>query len=128
MGAHLLNHLQGPAWSVTYWRHGGEEVDFVVSHGTETWAIEVKSGRHDKPTGLAAFRKRYPASKVLLVGGYGDSAGGFRESTGTGVVPSIGIATGIAICRPGRLVMAAGATLLVHVSGRGEEVIIREWY
>lgn len=71
VGAHLLNHLHGPAWSVSYWRHGGEEVDFVVSHGNETWAIEVKSGRHDKPTGLAAFRKRYPVSKVLLVGDAG---------------------------------------------------------
>ncbi len=71
VGAHLLNHLQGPPWSVTYWRHAREEVDFVVSHGTESWAVEVKSGRHDKPAGLTAFRKRYPKAKVWLVGDTG---------------------------------------------------------
>lgn len=71
VGAHLLNHLQGPAWSVTYWRDAGEEVDFVVSHGAQTWAVEVKSGRGDKASGLAAFRQRYPKAKVWLVGDTG---------------------------------------------------------
>jgi predicted AAA+ superfamily ATPase len=73
VGAHLLNYLPFPAWSVTYWRHAKEEVDFVVSRGAETWAIEVKSGRYDKPAGLAAFRKRYPRSKVWLIGDSGIS-------------------------------------------------------
>ncbi len=68
VGAHLLNELQGPAWTVSYWRQGGEEVDYVVSHGTQCWAIEVKSGRAGKASGLARFRNRYPRSKAWLLG------------------------------------------------------------
>jgi hypothetical protein len=71
VGAHLLNHLQGPAWSITYWRHGREEVDFVVSHGQRTWAIEVKSGRYNKTGGLTSFRKCYPRADVWLIGDTG---------------------------------------------------------
>ena len=68
VGAHLLNHLQGPQWSLGYWRDAGEEVDFVVSHGAHTSAIEVKSGRSGKTGGMGAFRRRYPKAKVWLVG------------------------------------------------------------
>ena len=68
VGAHLLNGLQGPDWSITYWRDGDEEVDFVVAHGTHVWALEVKSGRPGKASGIRAFRKRYPKAKVWLLG------------------------------------------------------------
>jgi len=68
VGAHLLNHLQGPQWSLGYWRDAGEEVDFVVSHGAHTSAIEVKSGRSGKTSGMGAFRRRYPKAKLWLVG------------------------------------------------------------
>ena len=68
VGAHLLNGLQGPAWSVTYWRDGAAEVDFVVSHGAEDWAVEVKSGRGGKVSGMLAFRQRYSKAKAWLVG------------------------------------------------------------
>ena len=68
VGAHLLNGLQGPDWSVTYWRDGDAEVDFVVAHGTRIWALEVKSGRPGKTYGIQAFRKRYPTAKVWLIG------------------------------------------------------------
>ena len=60
VGAHLLNGLHGSAWAVTYGRDAIEEVDFVVSQGKQDWALEVKSGRGDKVSGLVAFRKRYP--------------------------------------------------------------------
>lgn len=68
VGAHLLNNLHGPAWSVTYWRDGTKEVDFVVSHGAHDWALEVKSGRGDKVSGLTAFRQRYPGARAWLIG------------------------------------------------------------
>jgi uncharacterized protein len=68
VGAHLLNHLQGPSWSVTYWRDGHAELDFVVSHGAKTWAVEVKSGRGHKASGLTAFRQRYPKAQPWLIG------------------------------------------------------------
>ena len=71
VGAHLLNGLHGSAWGVTCWRDATEEVDFVVSQGTQDWAIEVKSGRGDKVSGMVAFRHRYPKAKAWLVGATG---------------------------------------------------------
>jgi predicted AAA+ superfamily ATPase len=71
VGAHLLCGLPPTEFGVTYWRDGPEEVDFVVSHGKRVWAIEVKSGRPGRLSGLAAFRKRYPKAQALLVGGEG---------------------------------------------------------
>lgn len=68
VGAHLLNGLQGPDWSITYWRDGDQEVDYVIAHGTQVWAIEVKSGRPGKLSGIAAFRKRYPKANVWVIG------------------------------------------------------------
>jgi len=68
VGAHLLNGLHGPQWSVAYWRATGDEVDFVVSRGARSWALEVKSGRGGKPAGLAAFRERYPKARSWIVG------------------------------------------------------------
>lgn len=68
VGAHLLNSLPGPGWNVTYWRDGPEEVDYVVSHGAQDWALEVKSGRGGKVSGLTAFRKRCPRAQAWLVG------------------------------------------------------------
>ena len=56
---------------MTYWRDAVEEVDFVVSQGTQDWAIEVKSGREGKVSGVEAFRRRYPKAKVWLVGATG---------------------------------------------------------
>jgi hypothetical protein len=46
-------------------------VDFVVSQGTQDWAVEVKSGRGGKVSGMIAFRKRYPKAKAWLVGATG---------------------------------------------------------
>lgn len=71
VGAHLLNELQGPQWSVTYWRDGIREVDFVVSHGNDVWAIEVKSGRSGRTGGIEAFRKAYPKARTWLFGADG---------------------------------------------------------
>lgn len=71
VGAHLVNHLQAPGWHVSYWRKGRDEVDFVVSHGARVWAVEVKSGRGHKATGLTAFRVQYPRAKSWLIGDTG---------------------------------------------------------
>ena len=71
VGSHLLNGLQGPDWEVTYWRDGDAEVDFVIAHGPRIWALEVKSGRPAKTSGIDAFRKRYPKAKIWLIGGGG---------------------------------------------------------
>jgi len=71
VGAHLLNGLTGPEWRITYWRDGPAEVDFVVSHGTRDFAVEVKSGRHSRLSGLASFHRRYPKAATLLIGSDG---------------------------------------------------------
>lgn len=71
VGAHLLNHLQGSPWTVTYWRDGPAEVDYVVSRGSKIWAIEVKSGRGGRTSGLSAFLARYPKASSWIVGASG---------------------------------------------------------
>src|SRR3989337_4302979 len=56
----------GPEWIETNWRLA--QVDFVVTRGTETWAIEIKSGRAGKLSGMEHFRRRYPEAKKLIAG------------------------------------------------------------
>jgi len=68
VGGHLLNHLQGLSYEVTYWRHRNDEVDYVVRSAGNLCAIEVKSGRPGALTGMAAFKKAHPDSRTLLVG------------------------------------------------------------
>lgn len=60
VGAHLLATLSDPSWGVTWWREGDAEVDFVVTRGSLVWAVEVKSGRSGRISGLRAFQREYP--------------------------------------------------------------------
>jgi hypothetical protein len=71
VGAHLCNSLNSVEYSVSYWRDGNHEVDFVIARGHDVWAIEVKSGRSGKTAGLIRFRARYPDARALLVGAQG---------------------------------------------------------
>ena len=71
VGAHLINNLSPTDYSVAYWRQGDKEVDFVIARGTQLHAIEVKSGRMGKVSGLDAFRKRYPDARMIVLGGNG---------------------------------------------------------
>ncbi|SIQ68354.1 hypothetical protein SAMN05421829_10622 [Aromatoleum tolulyticum] len=67
VGAHLYN--SGGQDLLTYWRKGKLEVDFVLSRGRRTVAIEVKSGQASRPMpGLAAFSSNYPDCQRLVVG------------------------------------------------------------
>jgi hypothetical protein len=52
-------------------RQGNAEVDFAVARGADVWALEIKSGRAGKTAGLAAFRRKFPRARCLLVGGGG---------------------------------------------------------
>lgn len=67
----LLNQLPRESYAVSYWREGTQEVDFVVTRRKETWALEVKSGRPGRASGLAGFRERYPRAKALIIGSGG---------------------------------------------------------
>ena len=71
VGAHLLNHLQGLPFEVTYWRERNNEVDYVVRSGDVLWAIEVKSGRPNRAKGLETFLRKYPKARPLIVGSGG---------------------------------------------------------
>ena len=68
VGGHLLNHLQGLAYEVTYWRHRNDEVDYVVRTAGGLWALEVKSGRPGALLGVAAFTKAHREVQPLLIG------------------------------------------------------------
>ncbi len=70
-GAHFCNSLPGSEYNLTYWREADREVDFVITRGAEIWAVEVKSGRGGKSSGLERFRPRYPNARVLVIGGPG---------------------------------------------------------
>jgi len=71
IGAHLMNHLPGPEWGLTYWRRGNAEVDYVVERGRIVWGLEVKSGRPRPASGLSAFRLAYPKTHTLIIGSDG---------------------------------------------------------
>ncbi|MFU8891587.1 MAG: ATP-binding protein [Anaerosomatales bacterium] len=72
VGAYLLSRSVTESLALNYWREGGSEVDFVVETPGEVFAIEVKGGlasRHH--SGTAAFLRRYPSARPVLVGGDG---------------------------------------------------------
>lgn len=72
VGAHLLSAAAAGEVRLFYWRDGDLEVDFVIQRGPRTVAIEVKSGRRRASlAGMAAFAKRHPVHRKLLVGGDG---------------------------------------------------------
>jgi predicted AAA+ superfamily ATPase len=60
----VLNRL---GFELTYWRDGPHEVDYILKWGKKIWAIEVKSGRRNKASGLSAFLKRYPSAKPIII-------------------------------------------------------------
>ena len=72
VGAHLVNAQAVGTCEVFYWRERNREVDFIVRTGGELTAIEVKSGKStDSLPGMAAFEKKFPSTRKLLVGGDG---------------------------------------------------------
>ncbi len=59
-----LNRLPGELY---YWRVGNKEVDFIYKFGKKLWAIEVKSGRRKRASGLLEFKKHFPNSETFVV-------------------------------------------------------------
>ena len=76
VGAHLHNTLE-VSMRLAYWRDDPHEVDFVLSQGPRVLGIEVKSSRRARSLpGLAAFEKRFPRARTMLVTGTGDAGRG----------------------------------------------------
>lgn len=71
VGGHMLASLAPPTGQLHYWRDGKHEVDYVAVRGRQVLALEVKSGRSGKKSGIEAFRAKFPAAKALMVGGGG---------------------------------------------------------
>ena len=59
------------ALELYYWRQGNHEVDFVLEHKGKIIGLEIKSGRSQQASGMAAFCKECNPYKVLLVGNSG---------------------------------------------------------
>ena len=86
VGAHLLQQLTPLGWQVQWWRDGNDEVDFVLlGPDGAVWALEVKSGRERSVPGLAAFLRRYPQARGLMVGTGGLALEAFLEAELAGV-------------------------------------------
>ena len=71
VGVHLLNSAMASKYSVYYWRHRNNEIDFVLERNNELVGIEVKSGKVPKAKGVQAFKERFQPEKVYLIGNGG---------------------------------------------------------
>jgi uncharacterized protein len=72
VGAHLANAEATGHCTISYWREGNYEVDFVVQAGRRITAIEVKSGRTPQVhSGTTAFARALKVHRTLLIGGDG---------------------------------------------------------
>lgn len=73
VGAHLVNHQLSEGYTVGYWRHRNDEIDFVLERKGKVIGIEVKSGATRRAPGMDAFKKQHQPDKILLVGSSGIS-------------------------------------------------------
>jgi predicted AAA+ superfamily ATPase len=71
IGAHLVNHQLSEGYTVNYWRHRNDEIDFVLEKKGKVIGIELKSGATQKAQGMDAFKKRHEPDKILLIGNSG---------------------------------------------------------
>lgn len=71
IGAHLVNHQLSGDFTVHYWRHRNDEIDFVLERKGKVVGLEVKSGGTQKASGMEAFKRQNEPDKVLLVGNSG---------------------------------------------------------
>ena len=79
VGARLLARAPEEGFSVSWWREGANEVDFVLSRGNDLAAIEVKSGKESRQSGMAKFLKGHPEAKRIVIGGSSSGACGIEE-------------------------------------------------
>jgi len=67
VGGHLVNEGVQHSVEVYYWRKGNNEVDFILSKGSDLAAIEVKSGkRRTTLPCLELFRKKYKTKRSIF--------------------------------------------------------------
>lgn len=72
VGAHLINNTGYSPIQVFYWREKNEEVDFILKHGDELVALEVKSGmKREHLPGLKRFVTMFDPKCNYQIGGQG---------------------------------------------------------
>lgn len=71
IGAHLVNHQLSEGYTVHYWRHRNDEIDFVLEKKGKVIGLEVKSGATQKSPGMSAFKKHHEPDKLMVVGNSG---------------------------------------------------------
>ncbi|AFL84363.1 putative ATPase (AAA+ superfamily) [Belliella baltica DSM 15883] len=72
VGAHLVNQsFKDKYLTIHYWRQGNDEVDYVIEYKKKVIALEVKSAKTGKLSGLNAFDKKFKPQKSLLIGSGG---------------------------------------------------------
>ena len=69
VGAYLINHADRLEYKLYFWRHDGNEVDFILQSSKKLVAIEVKSGRRQNNQGLPMFSDQFHPDVELVVGG-----------------------------------------------------------
>lgn len=68
VGAFLVSQTEELGCQVYYWRERADEVDFIISNGDVTLAIEVKSGRRAMNSGLPKFCDAFHPTRSFVVG------------------------------------------------------------
>lgn len=68
VGTHLRNMVEGSLSTLSWWREGNNEVDYVVHGPDGVTAIEVAAGATHHRRGLAAFQELYPEARTMLIG------------------------------------------------------------
>ncbi|MCK5841540.1 MAG: ATP-binding protein [Candidatus Sabulitectum sp.] len=73
VGAYIYGKISGnPEEKLSYWNIGDSEVDFVYRKGNSVTGLEVFSGaRGHTRRGMEQFRRKFPLSTTLLIGGEG---------------------------------------------------------
>jgi len=72
VGAHLVTATQGTSLEVRFWAAGSQELDIVLVKDERRVAVEIKSGpRRGRLPKVAAFCRKFPVERTLLVGGGG---------------------------------------------------------
>ena len=67
VGMHLINNASLKDYTISYWRDGNDEVDFVLAKDEHVCGIEVKSGIRTIGKGMEQFKKKFPAAKLYVV-------------------------------------------------------------
>ena len=70
---HLMNHSINAGFKLHYWRESNYEIDFVLATRDSAVALEVNSGVKQRISGLGELKKRFPDTKIYLVGDDGIS-------------------------------------------------------